>query len=38
LNCWLEIEILRNGHFWEFDFILLCSSQNLHNQSTGHGN
>ncbi len=26
LNSWLEIEILRNGHFWEFDFILLCSS------------
>jgi len=38
LNCWLEIEFLRNGHFWEFDFILLCSSQNLHNQPTGHGN
>ena len=26
LNCWLEIEILRNRHFWEIDFILLCSS------------
>ncbi len=22
LNSWLEIEILRNGHFWEFEFIL----------------
>ncbi len=36
-NCWLEIKFLRNGHYLGVCFNLLCSSQYLHNQPTGHG-
>jgi hypothetical protein len=37
LNSWLEIESLRNGQIWEFDFILTVLQLELHNQTTGHG-